>query len=91
MPRLGLIRTSLLVGLANAAVGLWSTWIFRRDLAAVASAARARRWSALVGLGAGVVTADRITAWSEDRLYSDEIILARSTPYQRIVLTRVER
>ena len=34
VPRLGLIRTSLLVGLANAAVGLWSTWIFRRDLAA---------------------------------------------------------
>ena len=87
VPRLGLIRTSLLVGLANAAVGLWSTWIFRRDLAAVGPL-RALGVVALVGLGAGVVTADRITAWSEDRLYSDEIILARSTPYQRIVLTR---
>ena len=87
VPRLGLIRTSLVVGLANAAVGLWSTWIFRRDLAAVGPL-RALGVVALVGLGAGVVTADRITAWSEDRLYSDEIILARSTPYQRIVLTR---
>jgi spermidine synthase len=87
MPRLGLIRTSLLVGLANAAVGLWSTWIFRRDLTAVAPL-RALGVMALVALGAGVVTADRITAWSEDRLYSDEIILARSTPYQRIVVTR---
>ena len=76
VPRLGLIRTSLLVGLANAAVGLWSTWIFRRDLAAVGPL-RALGVVALVGLGAGVVTADRITAWSEDRLYSDEIILAR--------------
>jgi hypothetical protein len=33
VPRLGLIRTSLLMGLANAAVGLWSTWIFRSELA----------------------------------------------------------
>src|SRR5439155_1214427 len=32
VPRLGLIRTSLLIGLANAAVGLWSTWIFRHEL-----------------------------------------------------------
>jgi spermidine synthase len=87
MPRLGLIRTSLLVGLANAAVGLWSTWIFRRDLPVVAPL-RALGVLVILALGAGVVTADRITAWSEDRLYSDEIILARSTPYQRIVLTR---
>src|SRR2546425_1127220 len=32
VPRLGLIRTSLLMGLANAAVGVWSTWLFRREL-----------------------------------------------------------
>src|SRR3989442_8593449 len=32
VPRLGLIRTSLLIGLANAAVGVWSTWLFRREL-----------------------------------------------------------
>ena len=44
VPRLGLIRTSLLVGLANAAVGLWSTWIFRRDLPAVGRCARSGWW-----------------------------------------------
>src|SRR4029453_8387041 len=87
VPKLGHIRTSLLVGLANAGVGLWSTWIFRRDLSAVGPL-RALGVAVIVMLGAGVVTADRITAWSEDRLYSDEIILARTTPYQRIVLTR---
>ncbi|HVG76855.1 MAG: polyamine aminopropyltransferase [Candidatus Rokuibacteriota bacterium] len=87
VPKLGLIRTSLLVGLANAAVGLWSTWIFRRDLSAVGPL-RALGVIVLLALGAGVVTADRITAWSEDRLYSDDIILAQTTPYQRIVLTR---
>src|SRR5262249_56164141 len=66
MPRLGLIRTSLLVGLANAAVGLWSTWIFRRDLPAVAPL-RALGALALGLLGAGVVTAGRITPWAHDR------------------------
>src|SRR6185503_17593810 len=28
VPQLGLVRTSLLFGIANAAVGLWSTWLF---------------------------------------------------------------
>jgi spermidine synthase len=87
VPRLGLIRTSLLVGLANAAVGLWSTWIFRRQLAAPGYL-RAFAVAAVLVLGGGAVAADRITTWSEDHLYADEIILARTSPYQRIVLTR---
>ena len=60
VPRLGLIRTSLLVGLANAAVGLWSTWIFRRDLAAPGFL-RAFAVAAVLVLGGGAVAADRIT------------------------------
>jgi spermidine synthase len=87
VPRLGLVRTSLLVGLANAAVGLWSTWIFRRELPAPGFL-RALALAAIVCLGGGAVAAERITTWSEDRLYADEIILARTSPYQRIVLTR---
>jgi spermidine synthase len=87
VPRLGLIRTSLLMGLANAAVGLWSTWIFRNELARPALL-RALGVGAVLALGAGTVAAERITAWSEERLYADEIILTRSSPYQRIVLTR---
>jgi spermidine synthase len=87
VPRLGLIRTSLLVGLANAAVGLWSTWIFRRELAAPVFL-RAFAVVAVLALGGGAVLAEHITAWSEDRLYADEIILARTSAYQRIVVTR---
>jgi spermidine synthase len=87
IPRLGLVRTGLVVGLANAAVGLWSTWIFRRELAAPGFL-RALAIAVIVCLGGGAVAAERITAWSEDRLYADEIVLARTSPYQRIVLTR---
>ena len=87
VPRLGLVRTSLLMGLANAAVGLWSTWIFQRELARTAYL-RGLAVAVLVSLSAGVVAAERITAWSEERLYADEIILSHTSEYQRIVLTR---
>ena len=87
VPRLGLVRTSLLMGLANAGVGLWSTWIFRRELTRPVFL-RALGVTAVLTLVAGTVAADRITAWSEERLYADEIILTRSSAYQRIVLTR---
>jgi len=60
IPRLGLVRTGLLVGLANAAVGLWSTWIFRRELAAPGSL-RVLAVAAMLCLGGGAVAAERIT------------------------------
>jgi spermidine synthase len=87
VPRLGLVRTSLLFGLANAAVGLWSTWLFApllgrsRDL-------RVKAAALLVLLLAGVICADRLTDLSEEGMYADTIVLAKSTPYQRVVLTQ---
>jgi spermidine synthase len=87
VPRLGLIRTAFVVGLANVAVGLWSTWIFRQEIT-VARFLRAAALVALFALGGGLAAAEQLTAWSEANLYADEVILARSSPYQRIVLTR---
>ena len=87
VPRLGLIRTSLLMGLANAAVGVWSTWLFRRELGRPALL-RGLGLAVVLVLAAGTVAAERITGWAEERLYADEIILTRSSAYQRIVLTR---
>ncbi len=42
----------------------------------------------LAGLAAGFVFSERLMAWSEKTAYVDTVIFARSTPYQRIVLTR---
>jgi spermidine synthase len=89
VPRLGLVRTSLALGLANAAVGLWSTWIFRGAIAAPGFL-RILAAVAIACLGAGLAGAERISTWAEDRLYADDVILARSSQYQRIVLTRWE-
>jgi spermidine synthase len=90
VPKLGLVRTSLLFGLLNALVGLWSTWL----LAPVLGNPLRLRVKA-VGLSllllVGLVLGDRLTNFSEDHLYADEVVYSSSSPYQRIVLTRGQR
>lgn len=86
VPRLGLVRSALLFGVINVAVGLWSTWLFRDVLPR-------RRWLqgtglvALLVLGAGLWKGQAITTLAEDGMYADPIILAKDTRYQRIILT----
>ena len=88
VPRLGLVRTGLVFGVLNAAVGLWSTYLLRGAHPASRGICRSRPLVILGLLVAGVVGADRITALAEEGMYADEVIFARSTPYQRIVVTR---
>jgi spermidine synthase len=87
VPHLGLVRSALLFGIVNAAVALWTTYLFRDQIGGLASF-RAACLVVLAVLGAGIVGAGRITATAEDNLYADEVIFARNTRYQRIVLTR---
>lgn len=87
VPRVGLVRSALLFGLVNAGVALWSTFLFRHHLPGPISQ---RLWCAgvVLALGAGFGFADRITDTADAALYSDEVILARTTPYQRLVVTK---
>lgn len=86
VPRLGLVRAPMLFGAINVAVALWTTIVLR-------SALGARRVLqvlcvvALAALGAGLIGADAILDLAESNLYADEIVLARTSRYQRIVLT----
>src|SRR6476469_2267223 len=86
VPKLGLVRSALLFGMVNAGVALWSVWLFRVHLGARRQLAAACV-VVLVLLGGGMVGATRITNLAEDSIYTDEVIFARSTRYQRIVLT----
>jgi spermidine synthase len=86
VPRLGLIRTSIVFGLLNAAVGLYGTWLLRPILRGV-TVLRIRAAIVFVILLVALVRADVLTAWSEDELYADDIVYASSSPYQRIVVT----
>lgn len=86
VPRLGLVRSALFFGVVNVLVAAWTTTLLkppgvaRRLLHAACVAV-------LVVLGAGMVLADKVLEIGEGNIYADEIILSRTTPYQRIVLT----
>ncbi len=87
LPMLGATRTAFLVGLLNLGVAAWNVYLFRE---------RIKRFSVpLIGIGAlgallfvGFVTSDKATGFFERGLYEDTVLLARQTPYQRIVITR---
>jgi spermidine synthase len=87
VPYLGLVRSALLFGAVNVAVALWSTYLFANQLAS-SRALRILCVIVLCGLGVGIAQAKRITMVAEDNIYADEIIFARDTRYQHIVLTR---
>jgi spermidine synthase len=87
VPRLGLMRTSLCVGLINAAVALWGTWLLAPALPRVAGL-RARAVFVIVLLTLGIGQASSLTSWAESRVYADEIVFARTSAYQRILVTQ---
>ncbi len=87
VPKLGLVRSAILFGLINAGVALWSTYLFGDRIGRPASL-RVMSLAVAVVLGAGMFGAEQITRAADDSLYADEVILSRTTRYQRIVLTR---
>jgi spermidine synthase len=87
VPYLGLVRSALLFGAVNVAVALWSTFLFANQLPSP-RALRILCVIVLCGLGVGIAQAKRITMVAEDNIYADEIIFARDTRYQHIVLKR---
>ena len=87
VPHLGLVRSAMLFGILNAAVALWGTFLFANQMART-TVLRIACAVVLVGLSVGLAEAKHITTAAEDNIYADEIIFARDTHYQHIVLTR---
>ncbi len=90
VPHLGLIRTATLFGALNVVVAAVVLYRFPET----------RRWrpgflvaiiGSLLALGGVALAADRILTYSESMAFQDQVIFARSTAYQRIVLTRNNR
>lgn len=87
VPHLGLVRSSLVFGLLNALVALWALYLFR-DQVARPALLKLQCFISLGLLAGGMVGAGEFTTLAEAHLYTDEIVHAQTTPYQRIVLTR---
>lgn len=89
VPKLGLVRTSLLFGILNAVVGIWATWILENLLKKnVILYLRIAGFFIVLALSIAFIKADSITSLAEDSLFVDNIIYTKSSPYQRIVVTK---
>jgi len=84
MPQLGLMQTSFLFGGLNLMVGSMAWYIFRENLT--------KRYLigliliALLLLG-GFVKSTSLTTFIENKLYQNNIIYAKQTPYQKLIVT----
>jgi spermidine synthase len=87
VPYLGLLRTSFLFGLINVGVAAVALRVMGRMLHARKRLTIFAIVSACILTG-GMAGSGTFTSFTENLLYQDDIILARQTPYQRIVVTR---
>ncbi|MCQ6960433.1 polyamine aminopropyltransferase [Mucilaginibacter aquariorum] len=87
IPYLGLVKTSYLVGILNVAVALIVCVSFKKEIKA-AIYLQTSAVISILALLAGFVYAGVITNFSESLTYADTIIYSKSTPYQRIILTK---
>lgn len=86
VPQLGMIRTGFLFGLANVGVAIALIMMLGRQ-----QRLRTELWAAggvALALAAGFVGAETLQRAAEVGAYSEPVIYAASTPYQRIVLTK---
>jgi spermidine synthase len=87
VPKLGLIRSGLMFGLLNAAVALWTLHLFKHEI-------RARRTHTVAALASMAVLlaawagSYRLTTVLEEQFYSDRIVFATQSSYQRVVVTQ---
>lgn len=86
-PYLGFVRTAILFGALNIGVAIWVIHLFSKKL-------ENHRYYMMLSLVSlcfligGFIGAEKLMRFSEIKMYGDEIVYAKSTPYQRIVLTR---
>ena len=88
LPWLGLVRTSLLFGLLNSLVALWSARAFRAELARP----RSTIGQALIAValtGSCLLLGKQIEEFGERQLYDAPVIFSLKTPYQRLTITRM--
>lgn len=86
VPQVGLMRSSFVFGGLNVLVAVWTCHVFREQHRRPRLTVQA--YAALGVLTLGAAFSDDLVDWSERRLYDDPVVLSRTSPYQRIVLTR---
>ncbi|WP_182871139.1 polyamine aminopropyltransferase [Stieleria mannarensis] len=89
VPSLGLVRTSLLFGMLNAAVGVWGTYLLRPLLSTRGLGALRGRGFLVIGLlVVAFIKADTLTDWTEEVILENPIVYSKQSEFQRIVVTQ---
>ncbi len=86
-PQLGLVRTAFLFGLLNNAVALWVLVTLGQEIER-RRALFVSTWAVFAALLVGFIASDELVALAEAGAYAEPVIFSKSTPYQRIVLTK---
>lgn len=89
VPYLGLVKTAFFFGMLNVMVALWLLYAIKDNLPAL-RLHRASAITALILLMFGFIYSESLMSVAEANTYPGQVIYAKSTPYQRIVLTRQE-
>lgn len=87
VPYLGLIRTSLFFGIINVTVGIILCYYFQSQIVNIVKL-KVAAFSILIFQIIAFFLADEIMNYSDTLSYQDNVIMAKTTPYQRLVLTK---
>jgi spermidine synthase len=87
VPKMGLIRTSFFFGILNTLVALLVLYSYAPQLK-YRLRLWLQAWLVFGVLSLGFVFSEEILSWTEVSAYDEKVIFAKSSPYQRIVLTR---
>lgn len=87
VPKLGLVRGAIFFGILNVGVALWTTYLFQERIGGLARL-RVLCLISIAALGVGMAYGNEILDLADSNLYADEVIMARNTRYQRIVVTK---
>ncbi len=90
VPYLGLIRTSLFFGLLNIVVALFVLYTFK-ETKSYRGSFTTIIIASFIGFLVAFGYAEKIMSYSESMTFQDKVIFSKSTPYQRIVLTKNNR
>ncbi len=88
VPQLGVVRTSLLMGVLNACVALWGSWMLAPHLGKAKLGIRIRAILVIVGMLVALAFADRFTTYAEENMYADPVVYTETSPYQRLLVTK---
>ncbi len=89
VPRLGLFKTSLVFGLVNAGVALWTTFLFDAPRA-VRLRLRLMAVGTIALLLGAIGFSGQVEQHLETRLFADPVVMSVASPYQRVVVTHYD-